>query len=100
MPLDRVTDPFEKNTDQAQRSAKEQLRFVLANERHLLKVRNGQKKLEDGKEFMALIERGVPLSPNQLSYADGIYEAVWRGAGREAVNLHIDKKRKGLRYPT
>lgn len=99
MPLDRLIDRFERNTQQAQRSAKEQLKIILSNAAHLLKVRNGQKKLSDAREFQAIVERGGTLSPGQLSYIDGIYEATMKGAGFDSVNSHHDKPRGTLRFP-
>ncbi len=38
------------------------------------------------------------LTPNQYNFIDGIYESVMKNAGLPAVDLHIDKKRKGLKY--
>jgi len=97
-PVDRFLDRFERSETQALNTARVQLDMILANEDRVLKVRNGAEKVKAARDFDALLKRGEMLTPGQLSYVDGIYEAMWRGAGYDSVNLHIDKKGKGLRF--
>lgn len=96
MPLDRISDcRFASDKELAQRTAREQLKFILANKEKLLGAKNGKKYLTVAISFDQIKE---DLTPNQLSYVDSIYEKVWNSAGFPAVNLHVDKKRKGLRF--
>ena len=99
MPLDRVIDRFEKSEELALGTARVQLDMVLANEKHLLKVRNGAEKLKAARDFDEMLKRGEGLSPGQLNYIDGIYEAMWRGAGHESIVTHHDKPKGMLRHP-
>lgn len=79
MALDRVnTTRFMNDNDQAQRSARSQLDFIIANKESLYKVFNGHKKYESAR-FMSLIKE--KYTPKQLSYIDSIYEDVMKGAG-------------------
>ncbi len=89
---------FEHGQQLAQRTAKEQIKFVMANLKYLDKLRNGSNLCNTARQFSNFIERGVRLSPNQLSFVDGLYEKVFKAAGYGSVNLHVDKKRKGLRF--
>ena len=89
---------FERNHAQAQRSAREQLRIILANADTLRRAKKGAQMLEAATSFEAILKRGERLTPSQLSYVDGIYEQVMKCAGFESVGLHTDRKRKGSRY--
>jgi hypothetical protein len=89
---------FSHGQEQAQKSAKIQLEMIMSNLTHLSKVRNGVNLCDKARQFNDLVKRGVKLSPNQLSFIDSIYEKMWKGAGFESHNLHIDKKKKGLRF--
>lgn len=89
---------YQQEIDRAHRLAKHNLEIIFANEKHLLTVRNGAKKLADARDFHGRLVRGEELTPNSLSYIDGIYEKTMEGANLPAVRLHVDKKRKGLRY--
>ncbi len=89
---------FERNHAQAQRSAREQLRIILANADKLKRAKKGAQMLEAATSFEDILARGGRLTPNQLSYVDGIYEQVMKCAGFDSVGLHTDRKRKGLRY--
>lgn len=96
MALTRVNDcRFVNDKEQAQRSAREQLKIIMANKEKLLSVRNGQRHLLAAIQFSETKEE---FTPNQLAYIENIYEKIWKGAGFESVDRHIDKKKKGLRY--
>ena len=90
-PLDRVTNRFERNHEQAQRSAKEQLSFILSHAPHLLRLRGGATKLKVAKDFQAILDSKQKLTPNQLSFCDAIYEATWKGMGVGSVKGHSDR---------
>ncbi len=98
MPHAIPTVLFDKGRATAQSSAKESLLIISENEDHLLEVRNGRKHIEAARNFRQMIERGEQLTPRQLSYVDGILEMCYKGAGHESVNLHVDKKRRSLKY--
>lgn len=89
---------FDHGNEQAQNTAKAQLEIILANIKHLGKVRNGYNLISKAREFNNLIQQNIKLSPKQLSFVDGIYEKMMKGAGYDSCTLHIDKKRKGLRF--
>ena len=82
----------------AQRTAKEQLKIIVANISSLSKVRGGDKLIKAARSFYSITEREEKLTPNQLSFVDQIYEKLFAAKGFESCNLHIDKKRKGLRF--
>jgi hypothetical protein len=85
--------------ERALKTARMQLEFILANLVHLRKVDRGQKREIAAVRFNEMVERGEELTPNQLSYVDGIYEKTMAGAGMDACDLHVDKKRRtALRY--
>jgi hypothetical protein len=88
---------FERNHEQAQRSAREQIRFVMANLDRL--AGPGDKaQLQAALSFAAMAANNETFTPAQLSYIDGLYERVMRNAGLPSVPLRVDRKRKGLRY--
>lgn len=89
---------FDHGQELAQRTAKEQIKFVIANLKYLQRLRNGSNLINTAHQFKGMTERNIRLTPNQLSFVDGLYEKVFKAAGYDSVNLHIDKKRKGLRY--
>mgnify|MGYP001132213578 CR=1 FL=1 len=89
---------FDHGNDQAQRSAKAQLEVIMANLMHLEKVRNGSELCDKARQFNELVKKNIKLSPKQLSFVDSIYEKMMKGAGYENCTLHIDRKRKGLRF--
>lgn len=82
MPLDRISDcRFASDKDLAQRTAREQLKFILANKDKLLKAKNGKKYLTVAISFDQMRDN---LTPNQLSYVDSIYEKTMGAAGFES----------------
>lgn len=89
---------FDHGQELAQKSAKAQLLVIMANLHHLNKVRKGPELCHRARLFNEKVNRDEKLSENELSFVDGIYEKVWKGAGYESCTLHIDKKRKGLRF--
>jgi len=89
---------YDRGVELAQRTAKEQLKIVVVNIESLYKVRGGDKLVSAAKSFYAITERNEKLTPNQISFVDNIYEKLFASKGFESCNLHIDKKRKGLRF--
>lgn len=87
---------FDHGQEQAQRSAEEKLKIIMSNLEHLEKVRKGKEYCEKARQFNDFVQKGIKLSPNQLSFVDGLYEKMMKGAGYESCNLHIDKKRRGI----
>lgn len=88
---------FFRNHEQAQNTAREQLKIICANLSKLT-GKTGAKMKEAARSFRSMVERNEKFTPNQLSYIDGIYEKVMAGAGFDAVSVHVDKKKKGLRF--
>jgi len=82
----------------AQNSAKIQLEFCRLNVEYLRKVDRNSKMGKALTSFEEMRKRNESFSPNQLKYIDGIYEAIWKGSDFPSVPMHIDKKKKGLRY--
>lgn len=82
----------------AQNSAKIQLEFCRHNVEYLRKVDRNNKMENVLTSFEGMRKRNESFSPNQLKYIDGIYEAIWKGADFPSVPMHIDKKKKGIRY--
>jgi hypothetical protein len=95
MSVDRVPqNRYFSGKDQQQRSAREKLKFILANKKYLLKVRNGSKLAYDAEDIS---KQKHDFTEGQLSYIDGIYEKVWKGYGEESAGVKHDIK-KVLRY--
>ncbi|MEW6507208.1 MAG: hypothetical protein AB1432_05625 [Bacteroidota bacterium] len=95
MPLDRILDcKFINDNDQAQRSAREQLKFIVANKDKLNNVRNGNSYKIAAISLNRCKEN---FTPKQLSYIDNIYEKVMKGAGYESFSANY-KPKKSLRY--
>lgn len=93
-----MRDDFDKGLELAQNTAKIQLEFIAENYDKLLRLRNGQRLVDAAKQFNQFVKGGEKLSPNSISYVDSIYEKVFKAAGFESCGLHIDKKKKGLRF--
>ena len=88
---------FERNHEQAQRSAKDQLKFIEANIERLAGPGDKGRALAV-VNFSAMAANGETFTPNQLSYIDGLYERVMQNAGLPSVGVHVDRKRKGLKF--
>lgn len=98
--LERRVDKFQRESpDLVLAAIRANLNMILANAKHLLKVRNGAVKLKAAQDFDAMLKRGEDLTPGQRSYIEGILESVWDGAGYESVNVHHDKPRFSMRNP-
>ena len=90
--LDRINNTrFLNDNEQAQRAAKEQLKFIIANSQHLTKVRGGDNYLKTANDFMLMREK---FTPNQLSLVDVIYEKTMKGLGFESFNSTFKPKKK------
>jgi hypothetical protein len=95
MPPDRInTARYLNDNSQAQRTAREQLKFILANGQYLLKVRGGEKYFEDAKDFIKMKDN---FTEPQLSFIDVIYEKTMKGLGFESYSSTF-KPKKGLRF--
>jgi hypothetical protein len=95
MGVDRLkSDRYSSDKDRAQQSTRDNLKFILANKKHLLKVRRGT------EIFLAadsMSQQQEPFTPKQMQYIDSIYEKVMSGAGFDSCDTKHDNK-KGLRY--
>ena len=99
MPLDRKrADRFESDRRVADSTIKLQLQFILANLHHLRKVDKNGRMERAATEFDEALEKGEELTPGQRSYVDGIYEATMSGASLPSISVHVDKKRRGLKF--
>ena len=85
---------FDKGKEQAQRSARANLEFILKASNSLLKVHGGRKYLEAAKSMSRQAE---PFTPNQMSYIEAIYEKCWKGAEFDSVSSKHDIQ-KTLKY--
>jgi hypothetical protein len=92
MPLDRVNDcRFLNDNKSAQRGAREQLKFILANGDKLLRLLNGKKYLITARDFQNMKE---DFTPNQLSYIDTIYEKTMKACGFDSFTTTFKPKKK------
>ena len=58
------------------------------------RVRGGYQKQQAAHSFEDRLKRGEELTPNQLSYIDGIYESVMKGMGLPSVGVKSDGHRR------
>jgi len=89
---------YSNDTDRARNTAKIQIEFALDNLETLLIIDKKKTKLKALVSFIKMLINHEPFTKNQLSHIDGIYETVMKGYGLPSISLHIDKKRKGIRY--
>ena len=94
----RPADRWLSNADQAQRSARELVKFVCEHLQHLRKVDRGRRMEIAVTRFQGILEAGEKLTPNQLSYVDAIYEKTMQGANMPSVPAHRDLRPKRLRF--
>ena len=89
MPLDRInTNGFSRESRElVQNGAKAKLKIILGRRENLLKLRNGKKLVEAAESMNSSKE---PLTPNQLSFIDNIYEKSWEAKGFESVKTKHD----------
>lgn len=73
--------------ERAQKTAKANIQFVMAN-LHLLKR---PQDINAANDFSKQTE---PYTPGQMSYIEGLYEKVMKGAGFESCSVKHDLKRK------
>ncbi|MHB8871647.1 MAG: hypothetical protein ACYC5G_04295 [Candidatus Doudnabacteria bacterium] len=94
MALDRInTTRFLNDNSQAQRSAREQLKFILAKGDKLLRIMNGRKYLMTAEDFAANKDE---FSPKQLSYIDSIYEKTWKATGFDSFTATYKPTKKNI----
>jgi hypothetical protein len=81
MSLDRInTGKSHSDKQQSKNAANEQIKFIIANQKYLLRVRSGEKLLLKVKSFM---NQDYELTPGQKSEVDRICELVWKGYDME-----------------
>lgn len=83
--MNRPPEPYLSNNAQAQRLAKDYLRFILQNISALRRFDRLGKKEKAAREFTALLEKGEDLTGPSLTYVDGIYEDTMKGLGLPSV---------------
>lgn len=89
---------YDRGAATAQSSAKESLLTIMENLDHLEKEDPKGKHARAAKSFLDSMNAGETLTPNQLSYVDGILERCYKGAGWETPGLKIDRKRRQLKF--
>jgi len=84
---------YASDKDRAIKTAQIQIKFIVDN-----------KKYCNDSYYQAVIQMQSQLTnegyltPNQMNFIDGIYESVMKGVGLPSVPVHVDKKKKQLRY--
>jgi len=93
MALDRInSNGFSRESKElVQSGAKAKLKIILSRRENLLKLRNGSKLVEAA---MSMNNSKEPLTPNQLSFIDNIYEKSWEAKGFESVRTKHDFVRR------
>lgn len=94
MSLKRITDRYSSDKAIAQSSTQIQINFILANMEWLDRV----DKKGVHRKFMEGLGPVNSLADWEISRVERIYELVWKGYEMPSVNVHVDKKRKGLNY--
>ena len=90
------SSPQHSDKAQSERAARDYLRFIVANLKHLEKVRNGSKYKEAA---ISMSKQRDPLTDKQKSYIDIIYEKVMEGYGEESYkNLPRKHTTFGLKF--
>ena len=99
MPLEKIpADRYSNDRARAHRTARVQLEFVIQNVQHLRRLDTRGRAENAAQSMLMLLKNGETLSPGQLSYADGLYEQTMGAAGYGSMRVHVDKKRKGLKF--
>jgi hypothetical protein len=91
-------DRFSSDRRQADSSIRSMLDLIMANIEHLRKVYRGGRMERAATSMLYLVRQGEELTPGQRRYVEGIWESVMQSAGFESVPLHVDKKRKSVRF--
>lgn len=88
---------FDHGQQVAQTSAYKQLQILRGNLNKLRRLRKGADYVKAVNDFWRILENGGKLTPNQMSYIDGMYEKMWGAAGFESYTVKHDygKKRNG-----
>ena len=89
---------YSNDTVRAHNTAKIQIEFALDNIETLIMNDKKKTNVKALVSFIKMLINHEPFTKNQLSYIDGIYEAVMKAYDLPSIPLHIDKKRKGIRY--
>lgn len=74
------TEKYHSDKGQAQRTAREQLKFIQSNLKAFESVAS-QKNIEAFNSFAKQFFKKVAFSDNQLSYIDVLYEKTMEGLG-------------------
>lgn len=90
--LQRISDSrFISDKEQAQRSAREQLKIIVANADKLLMLRGGKKLSDIAFDFYKQKEN---FTNKQLSFIDSIYERTMEAAGFESFAATYKPRRR------
>lgn len=93
---DRNTYSSDKNV--SRNSAIIQIEFALNNLDALRSKDKDHSKERALFSFAIMLRNDETFTGGQLKYIDGIYETVMKGYNLPSVGMHIDKKRRGIRY--
>ena len=86
---------YANDTRRSLETARIQLDFIKENHLHLIGAGvSGRKLWKAMQEIGSDFEATGTLTPNQLSYIDGVYEKVWTLNGFGGDTLHHDMKRR------
>jgi len=72
--------------------------FVAGNMDRLRSVDQNGRMEKAATSFLTLLRNGEDLTSGQYSYLEGIYERTMGAMGLPAVNVHSDRKSRGLKY--
>jgi len=89
--LRRDVQRWHDGRDTAERGAREQLKFIMAN---LESLRKADRKGNHERAARSMNAQKERLTPKQLSYIDDIYEKVMKGAGFGSFTPTYKPKRK------
>lgn len=89
---------YSSDKERAQNTAKIQIEFCVVNISSLRRIDRKEKMEKALLSFVEMKSNYEPFTPGQLNYIEGIYEATMKGFDLPSIGLHIDKKKKGIRY--
>ncbi len=84
--------------DRTLAGARLQAEFITANIHHLAAVDTDGRMRKAADDFARMFAAGESLSPRQLNYLDGIYEAIFEAVGFGGCRRMLESfmaKRKG-----
>lgn len=87
-----------RNRHQALRTAKHMAEFIQQNIQSLRSVDHQGRMEKAALSFLALLRNGKDLTSPQYSYLEGIYERTMGAMGLPSINVHSDRKPRGLKF--